>query len=283
MSRLIKSNQVKIGDEKLIIPASITISKEVYLGMHPEGMPSRVSQDQDFGGDIDSSEFQEGIFEHQAGEARTLDEAQAAIDKMFENAQLEVDTILQEARESALAIEASALDQSKSLFDKTYQEAYAQGYDQGKEDAAKAHQHHVEEALNLKKQWQDRLEALIPDLEYEAVRLVLASVEKIIGESTAPSDYIQQLIRVGFKEIHYATSVTIKVCERDYEFALSTKELALAMSKTIEEISFRIDHALEPGQVLIETENGSVDVSLQTQLENLRNLFMDLLKSEAHA
>lgn len=286
MSKLIKSNQVKIGDEKLIIPSAITIPTEDYLGMHPTGVPSRVS------GGHSSEDEETGHFEemdwsnaHYAGQQEEMFDLspEAQVERMLESAQRDADGILENARESAVAIEAEALDQVKTLYERTYQEAYAAGKEAGYTEGRVETQEALEEALQLKNQWHQRLEALLPELESEAVRLVLSCLEKVLGEVAATPDYVASLLQVGFDSIAYAESVEVRVCERDFDYALTLREKALAMTDSIDDIQFKVDYALEPGQVVIETSRGSVDVSLQVQVEKIRQLFESMLESEAYA
>lgn len=286
MSKLIKSNQVKIGDEKLIIPSAITIPTEDYLGMHPTGMPSRVS------GGYSSEDEEAGHFEemdwsnaHYAGHPEDLQALtpEAQVQHMLEAAQREADGILENARESAVAIEAESLDQVKTLYERTYQEAYDAGREAGyQEGRAETHAELVE-AVSLKEHWHQRLEGLLPELEGEAVRLVLSCLEKVLGEVATTPDYVASLLRVGFESIAYAESVEVRICERDFDYATTLREKALAMTDSIDDIQFKVDYALEPGQVVIETSRGSVDVSLQGQLEKIRQLFENMLESEAYA
>lgn len=254
--------------------------------MHPTGVPSRVS------GGYSSEDEEAGHFEEMdwsntpyAGhpeEAFDLS-PEAQVERMLEDAQRDADGILENARESAVAIEAEALDQVKTLYERTYQEAYAAGKEAGYTEGRVETQEALEEALQLKNQWRQRLEALLPELESEAVRLVLSCLEKVLGEVAATPDYVASLLQVGFDSIAYAESVEVRVCERDFDYALTLREKALAMTDSIDDIQFKVDYALEPGQVVIETSRGSVDVSLQVQVEKIRQLFESMLESEAYA
>jgi len=282
LSKLIKSNQVKIGDEKLIIPSAITISTEDYLGMHPSGMPSRVSRGITPNDEEDEGQFSEnGWYEpSEMGEPLNVDNQ---IQRMLDDAQVEADRMLRDARESAVAIEAEALDQMKSLYEKTYQEALdagrAEGFANGHQEASEA----IAEALEIKAQWRQKVDALLPSLEVEAVHLVLSCVEKVLGEMVVEPDYVAQLLRVGFERIAYTATIEVRVCERDYDYALTLREKALSMVDGVDEIQFKLDYALEPGQMLIETTRGSVDVSIQAQIEKIRHLFESILEIDGNA
>lgn len=282
MSKLIKSNQVKIGDEKLIIPSAITISTEDYLGMHPKGMPSRVSSNYFNDGETDEDTFTEEGWINHTHRAHPLS-PEEEVQRMLDQAQTDADLMLEVARESAVAIESESLDQVKTLYEKTFQEATEAGSQKGYEEGYQRANQLILEALEIKAHWKAQLDALIPDLEAQAIHLVLACVEKVLGEMVGEPTYVGQLLKVGFERMAHSTSLEIRVCERDYDYALTLREKVLALSEGVDDIQFKVDYALEPGQLIVETSRGVVDLGVQGQLEKIRQLFESMLESDSYA
>lgn len=282
MSKLIKSNQVKIGDEKLIIPSAITIPADEYIGMHPKGMPSHLLGDYNLG-DEANDDFEDMQWSDHGDGGHQDMTPEAIAQGIIDQAQVEADQIYENARASAHAIESDALDQVKTLYERTYQEAYQQGHQDGMQAGRDAVAQTLAEALDLKAQWQGRRESVIGDLEAQAIDLVLKTLEKILGEVSQAPTYIEAVLNKGFQKIAYADTLEVRVCERDIDHAKGLREKALAMSENVEDVQFKVDYSLMPGQVIIESTKGSVDVSLQTQFEKVKTLFESLLERDTYA
>lgn len=285
LSKIIKSSRVKIGDERLLIPATITINQDAYLDLKHQA--SRYSGDQAsrYSGE-QSGAFEEGSESHgwhhsaHSGGSDQMVDIQQEIESMLEQAQKDVNALLADAQVSAHRIESEAIDQAKVLFEKTKQEAYEQGLKDGFMEGQNSAEHLIQEALAIKEDWLEKRLQMVAVLEKESIQLVLASLEKILGETYQTPEYVEQLIRVGMSNMAYTESVVIRVSERDYNYAFALKEKVLAMAENIDTLEIKADYALKPGQVYIETQTGVIDASIQTQLDQIRDLFEALLVSD---
>jgi len=262
LSKIIKSSLVKIGDEKLTIPASITIPAQEYLHI------------QSFHHSNDESHYQK----HE--DPNALQQVNLQIEEMIKNAQDQAHLILEEAQQSARAIENDAMDQSKIIYDSAYIKAQEEGYQQGFNEGYEEARNSIEEALAIKKEWLAHKENLVKDIEKEAIALVIQSLEKILGEMITSSDYVVHLINQGMKNIAYTEKITVRVCEADYNYALSLRDKILAMAQNIDELEIKLDYALKPGQVFLDTQSGNIDASIESQFHQIKELFEALLVGE---
>ncbi len=285
LSKIIKSSRVKIGDERLLIPATITINQDAFFDLKGHGSrhsgerASRHSGDEDTHGE-DGTETHGWQNDTHTIHANQMSQSELEIDSMMAQAQEDVNSLLADAQTSAHRIESEAIDQAKALFEKTKQEAYDQGLNDGFLEGQNKAEQLIQEALAIKADWHEKRENMLRVLEKESIQLVLDSLEKILGETYQTPEYVEKLIRVGMSNMAYTESVVIRVSERDYNYAFALKDKVLAMAENIDTLEIKADYALKPGQVYIETQAGVIDVGIQTQLDQVKELFEALLVSD---
>ncbi len=91
---------------------------------------------------------------------------------------------------------------------------------------------------------------------------------------------IETLIKQGIGRVTKSHLVSIRVSNEDYNHALSIKPMVIASSDKIEDIEIKRDPTLPNGSCIIDTDSGSIDSSIQTQMSQIKALFEDLLKGE---
>ncbi|MCK8058756.1 MULTISPECIES: FliH/SctL family protein [unclassified Fusibacter] len=268
MSKLIKSSRIILGDDRFKISAEITMP--VDQGFHPSAFSE------------DRKEVHGNIHEDPdaASPESLIEQAEDTVMAMLDQAQVEADQIIQNARMSADQIENEALDKVKAIFENTKAEAmdkgYAEGYNEGRAEA----QVLIDEALMIKEELRLQKESLVKDLEIESVQLVLSIVENILGKETENRGMIIGLVEKGLSHLTYTTQVAVRVSEDDYEFVVESKPKILAMVENVDDVIIKKDMSLKRGDCIIDADAGSIDVSLNSQAEQVRSIFEALLASE---
>lgn len=258
MSKIIRSTQIILGDQLYHLSADVTIPPEALVNHH---------QARDDDHEEDDPE-------------RDILDAKETVDLMLNRAQTDADSLLDDARQSADQIHEDALNKAKELYDNAKNDGYDAGFSEGYKEGRQAAQVLIDEALMIKEEVLLKKKSLVKDLEVESVRLVLSILEKMVGESVASPETIESLVRMGMSHLTFTADVTVRVSEQDYDYAFAIKDKFLAMAENIEKLTVKKDMSLSPGSCLIDSESGSIDVGLATQLERIKSLFEDLLQSE---
>ena len=160
------------------------------------------------------------------------------------------------------------------------QEAFAQGYAQGKEEGFMAG---VEEARGKT----EHLAAILQDVENMWERIVRIYEEKIIdlvgrvaekvvyGKVEVDKDIVTRAILHAFEQIKDPVTATITVNPLDYEYMEVVKEDFFERIKGLKQVTLISDHLISPGGCRIETPSGEVVTSIEERLEAVKRSIME--------
>lgn len=260
MSRLYKSSRIVLDDKAFVLSTKLP---EVVS--HIEHEEVAVSEG------ISPSETADLIIEAAKNEASQI------LDEADEEAQQKLDS----AQNSADAIVSDAYDQAKGIMEQAKVEGYQDGYNRGVEDSQEIAKQIVDEALAIKNDWIAMRESVLRESENEMIALVIEAIEKVV-ENRVETDtsLIESLIKQGINRVTKSHLVSIRVSNEDYNHALSIKPMIIASSDKIEDLEIKRDPTLTNGSCIIDTDSGSIDSSIKTQVEQIKSLFLELLKGE---
>jgi len=156
-------------------------------------------------------------------------------------------------------------------------EGYESGYNEGKQTA----EAEVNLALiNYNQQQEDAMETFKNQVieEYSGYKIGLEPkmlliiedlVTKLIGVQKISKGTIMHLIKCGLDELELHGDLIIKVSSHDLDYVIERRgELTEELSEKIK-VEILKDQQLEDGECIIETEMGTIDCSLGTQLDGL--------------
>lgn len=158
---------------------------------------------------------------------------------------------------------------------KGYEEGFQSGYDEGKREYEKL----IGEALEIKKSVESQKKREIDSLEKELIEVVVESIEKIIGIKIDEDDeIIFNILKKGLDRLSYAESIVVRASDDYVDLFEKNKNKILLCSSGIKDIQVRRDDSMGKGEMLVETSSGTVDPSISTQVEIIKNKFRELLK-----
>jgi flagellar assembly protein FliH len=185
-------------------------------------------------------------------------------------AQKLADDIVEEANTQAEKIIAKAESDAKLRADRILREAETKGYSEGKKKADA-------EASALKKEYENRLESLQKDYESKVLELepkfaglVIKYTKKLTGVvSDEKQGIVLYLIEQAFGDIEDTGNFLVHVSDEDYDIVNDHK--SGLTEKLPENASIEIvkDKSLAKSQCYIETDGKIIDISLDSQLNNL--------------
>jgi len=189
--------------------------------------------------------------------------------------------IIDKAKEEAEDIIRGALEKSTNIMEQARKEAYEIGKKEGFQEGKRLADSIIQEALNIKNEVIQTKQNLIKDLEEEIIELVIKTIEKILNKKIE-EDYeiLFNIIDTGLKKCAFTDNLTLRISPEDYDLAISSKDKILALSENIEDIVIKQDKSLHKGSCIIDTSSGSIDSSIWTQFNQVKEIFEELLKNE---
>ncbi|NLV76420.1 MAG: hypothetical protein GX023_05475 [Tissierellia bacterium] len=165
----------------------------------------------------------------------------------------------------------------KKGYKEGYDDGYYKGYKEGKEDSKKL----ISQALDIKKEYIDKRNYLLKDVEKDLIQLVISVYEKVLYEKVEEDEeLIVSLILNGIDNLEISQKLTIIVSEEDYEAVKRSKDIILAKASLVDEIDIRINSDMIRGDCVLETSKGNVDVSINNQLKEIKDLLLTIMNNE---
>ncbi|MDK2917385.1 MAG: flagellar assembly protein FliH [Candidatus Petromonas sp.] len=246
MSRILKSSQVVIDKDKFILSSRILTDKKNKK--------------------IDDGNNKKEFHETKAKELEVEKKVQKKI---------------KEAKEEAEKIIGEAYEKSKNIMQQAQRDGYEKGKELGFEEGKKQAESLITEALNIKEAVLKSKKQLLKDIEEDVISLVIDTVEKILNKKVE-EDYetIYNLIQLGLEKCAFTENLILRVSPEDYDFVISIKDKILALSENISDIQIKQDKSLRKGSCIIDTSSGSIDSSIWTQFNHVKEIFEELLRGE---
>lgn len=204
------------------------------------------------------------------------DEARRIIERAMEEAQVH----LQEATQEVERIISDGMDQTIEIKDKAKNEGYQEGQKEGFAEGRQVAQTLVEEALVVKEEAIERYRSLLEETEAEIMEMVIDICSKVLNQKITEDSYIVGLIKVAIDKCTYTTDIVLRVSEDDYDYVIMEKDKILVLCENVEDLIVKMDRSLKRGDCIVESPSGTIDSSIQVQLDYVVNRINEILVSE---
>ncbi len=222
-----------------------------------------------------------------------VEETKRKYEEIISKAKLKAEEIINSAYKEYEEHLNSAYEKSKSIYDENKQSGYEEGYKAGKEEGfnkgyedgfqkgENEAQKLIDEALKIKNEYINRRNSLLKEAEEDIVNLIITIYEKVLYKRVEEDrDLILSLVLNGIKDLEIKDKLTIIVSKDDYEVIEENKKHILAKATLIDDIEIRVDNDMVKGDCILETSKGDVDVSINNQLKEIKELIVSILNNE---
>ncbi|MBT2642617.1 flagellar assembly protein FliH [Bacillus sp. ISL-41] len=217
------------------------------------------------------------VFTHTEDERRRiLDNAAAEADNIVSRAIEEAEQIRQQIYTEKQEWE----QQSSLLAEESRQLGFEQGYQEGKNQGYADYRQTIlfaqETVEAAKRDYQNHIESS----EKVILDLGVKIAGKILGEKLAAAEGFLALVKRALKNSRDYKDIQLHVHPKHYQDLLAQKEELIAIFP--KDIDFYIypDDELEETSCIIESENGRIDASVDSQLEEIKLKLFEMLESE---
>jgi len=216
---------------------------------------------------------------------KKINEAKLNAAKEYEDiiikAKEEAEKIISEAEKNTEKFLEETYLKSKAILDESKERGFNEGYDIGYNEGKKVSDELIEEANEIKRDYLKEKDRVLKSIENDVIDLVLTISEKIIYQKLEDDkEVIISIILKGLDSLNARDKVIIRVAKEDYDIIELSKKRLLAMASLIEDIEVKIDNKLVRGNCIVETSKGNVDVSIDSQLEEMKTIVNMLLNRE---
>ncbi|MGM0507747.1 MAG: FliH/SctL family protein [Fusobacteriota bacterium] len=162
-----------------------------------------------------------------------------------------------------------------------YQDGYQEGIKKGEEEVIEKGQQLfiraqsiIDEALNIKKK-------VLEDNSKDILELALKIAKKIIKKEVEKDrDIVQRNLDEAIKKIPISKKITIILNWEDLEYIKEIKDDLISKIQGVDEIDITEDPSLNKGGCILETSIGTIDASINSQMEILYNKLLNIEKNE---
>lgn len=260
MSNLFKSGFqgiVNVNQEPYIIDANKRVVEP------PRNRILRPVKETDNGGDG----FSEGL--------GSLDEVETPVNQeLLDDAMDKAKLVMDDARERADKIVSDAKKEAELIRSKAQEEGYNQGLEEGNMEAMRRADEYL---ATISKDQEKKIEALrqemlmdIRDAEGKIVDVACGLVEKLTGILVQEYKPVMlYMINQVLNEEDASRKFVIRVSQEHYAYISDNYDRLAGAANPSITIEVFEDSKLTPGQCLIESETGIVDLSMDVQVRNL--------------
>lgn len=183
-----------------------------------------------------------------------------------------IDELEKESQQREVARQ--AIEKSKEIQEEAYQKAYELGQQEGKDLA------YDEEKENIKSHLQ-RFELVVNEIEQIKTRLMVENEKQIVNlcfymakrllmkEINEDPGFVEAVVRKALEMAQSEEEVTIRVAPEDKTWIDSNIEELFKSLHLDPSTKFEEDPSIQQGGVVIETNHGVIDATVEQRLEKL--------------
>lgn len=256
MSNVIKSNQVKSGEKVKLDNSNFKLQKDQAETSHEKE---------------EESEAKNIIIKAQ----KKADQIIAEAEKEAEEIKLEAEEEIENKKEKVLA-EAEEEGYQAGLK-KGRESGREEGYDNVKQEFADL----LEEVQEKVDVFQQKVSSREEDMKDELVELAIAISEKIVEqELSSNKEVLENMIKKKLKLLEEGETLKLRVHPGNLELVKEIKKDLIVTSGYIEEIKIVADDDINDNGVIIETDFGGLDATINTQLKKIKDELSEVSQNE---
>ncbi|MFH1653837.1 MAG: FliH/SctL family protein [Pseudomonadota bacterium] len=184
------------------------------------------------------------------------------VDKKVLAAGGKAEDILKQAQVEAEKIRAEA-EKIKTGIESAREKAKKEGFESGREEGLQVF---TEKVIQLERE----REAFFEEAQDEVMKLVMSIAEKIIGKLVLQHEGIIEVVVRQALERAIGDRITVRLNPDDYK-EITDKGVGFGdIIDRTRRLTFREDESIERGGCVVETEVGTIDARLETQLKAIR-------------
>lgn len=159
------------------------------------------------------------------------------------------------------------------------EQGYKEGLELGKKESLDKYKQLLQEANSIIQAATNDYNKILDESDQTIAQLAVYIAEKIMKQSISnqPEQFLN-IVKAAITEIKNQSTISIYLHPANYKTVIEQKEELKTVINGDAKISVYIDQGLRENSCLIEHPLGQVDASVDTQLEEIRNVLMEIAK-----
>ncbi len=165
-------------------------------------------------------------------------------------------------------------EKEQAVFEELRKKGYSEGFESGKKDALKSMEEGIKNIFKAAESIERFKNELYEDVKQDVVNLSLKIAETIVkAETAADGGLITRIIADAVNKSSDAVTFNIYLNPGDFRILNNNPEQLKNFIAKEADVNFIPDKNLLSGEVIIKTDFGEIDARIQTQIEQIRNMF----------
>jgi flagellar assembly protein FliH len=201
-----------------------------------------------------------------------LEAIAAQAQAVVENAEGDARAIVEDAERRAGELIDAAAERGRAHADEARRQGHADGYTNGAQEAGAAMAAMLDTLRDLVEATRVERHALIVAAEPELVRLAVGIAERVLHQQIAlDNSVVVEMARAAISRIVDRERITVRVNPADVEPMREHRDALLALGD-VQTMRVIEDQRVDRGGVIVETDAGSIDAKISTQLAEVRKI-----------
>ncbi|TXC91960.1 flagellar assembly protein FliH [Metabacillus litoralis] len=209
---------------------------------------------------------------------------------IIQSANEEANRILKEAIEEKTRImeqishEKSSWEvEREQIYELTRQEGYAEGIELGRQESLKQYESIIFESQRIVDLAKSEYDEKIQMSENEILSLAIKVAEKVLNSTLVndPESFLP-IVKKALLEVKDYENIKIHIHPAYYEFVISRKNEIQALVTNSTDINIYANAELNETDCFIESAYGRIDISIDTQLDQLKKQLIEFLNRGDH-
>lgn len=222
----------------------------------------------------------------------TITQAEIEVSRMIEEARRKTENILNEAQNRSEAMIAEAKQEIEKEWEKHRtdvevlrnqaveqgrKEGFAQGQAEGEAASRQEYEQLLQQAADLLREAHDIRRKIIAEAEPFLIDLATAVAKKIVvADLSMEPQKIIEMVREALTRVRSIGEIIISVDPQYLSYLSNHRQRLVEMIDGQSELVIVPDHQLSDGSCVIQTSMGSIDVKIDTQLQEIKSALLQV-------
>ena len=181
---------------------------------------------------------------------------------------------------------ARAQNAAEAIKSEAWEEGWKKGLQEGREAGKEEIRKIFDQKIVVWEKWlaairESRAEILV-NLGEPILEFSFALARKIIGREIEREPFIEAIVERALQKLSNRERVLVRVNRNDYVRIKEMKEELLRRIDGLGYLEIQEDPRVEEGGCIVETVFGNIDAQIETQLLNLREELLKVVREENH-
>lgn len=220
--------------------------------------------------------LEDAMMQQQQAE-QMLQEAESQVELMAQEAQAEAERIISEANMEAARIIEAAEQSHQEIVEAATQDGFNVGYQEGREEAIKENAQLLMETTNALNKLHAAFPVAVKQNEDKLIKLALEISREIVqDELQMKPEIVLKNVERAIGKVSDLEKVLIKVNPLDLDLVLPKQEFFRKLLPDVQDFIITGHYSIERGGCTIETNSGTIDAQVNTQLAVVEEVFQQI-------